>query len=72
LHASPRLQIDAVAHWRSADGRQLPNGPADARRISTGPAGVIILEFIAPSPEGRSLLIEVAASDRTVIIPSKF
>jgi len=60
LQSFPGLELDVVAHWRREDGAPLLKGPADARRIASGPTGFIAMEFIAPSSDGRSLVIEIA------------
>ncbi len=60
LRVLPRGSFDIVAHWSREDGTGLPGGPTDTRQISAGPAGIISVEFVGPSPDARRVLVELA------------
>ena len=63
IHVSPRQSLDIVAHWSRENGTALPGGPTDSRRISAGPAGIISVEFVGPSPDARRVLVELAPAE---------
>jgi hypothetical protein len=72
LRAPPEAQFDTIAHWHRVDGSGVPEGPTDQRHVASGPAGLIALEFVAPTLDARDLLIELAPSNPTSTSPSPF
>ena len=72
VRGPPDFPFDMMAHWRRADGSNVPEDPNDRRRVITGPAGVGTLNFIAPSTDASELLIEIAPADSNGPPQSRF